>query len=266
MVRLAVSSITFSDVEGIAGRPARTYTIEDIFRITREMGVHGVEVTSSLITSRMQEVGQMARKYQVNVLGLNDGIPEYGGSQDLDSFRAALTKVKELGGTYVTSMVTDALSLGEAIAHIIAEKAAAQHAGLTYFLETHRHSITESAEDTRVIAEAVPDLRFNVDLSHWIVLRYAPAEIAWIFPRAGHMQVRVACEDNVQVEVGDGKTRQVETYLEQVVAPVLERGSVGVLVAEVIPQLMSTQKYYPVEDTFNLLRELRSRFSHYIEE
>lgn len=174
--------------------------------------------------------------------------------------------LKQLGGTYVTSMIPDTFSVGQAIGNILAKKVAAEDAGLTYFLETHRHTITESPEHTRIIAEAIPDLKFNLDLSHWIILRHTPAEIDWIFPRAGHMQVRIACEDNVQVEVGEGKAKEVDAYMDGIVGPVLKMASVGIVVAELIPQLMSTQKYYHVEDTFNLLREVRNRFGEYIEE
>lgn len=68
MVHLAVSSITFSDVEGIPGRPARKYTIEDMFRITKEMKVRGIEVTTSLLSQRMKETRELANVYGIPIL------------------------------------------------------------------------------------------------------------------------------------------------------------------------------------------------------
>lgn len=264
MVRLAVAGNTFSDVEPISGRVGRKYSLEDMFRTVKEMQVSGIEVGTGLLNTRLSELRETAGNYNVPILGVNDGIPEYGGSPDLNSFRALLGRLKEAGATYVTSMFTDRVSVGQAIANILERKRAAEEAGITYYLETHRHTITESPEDTRIIADAIPDLKFNLDLSHWIILGYTPSEISWIFPRAGHMQVRIACPDNVQVEVADGKAREVETFMDEIVAPILEIGSVGIVVTELIPQLMSTQKYYPVDETFHLLELLRSRFGDYI--
>ncbi len=84
-----------------------------------------------------------------------------------------------------------------------------------------------------------------------------PEEISWIFPKIKHMHVRIASEDNVQIEVGDGKSREVKIFIEGLIKPVLRKRFSGILIAELIPQLLSNQRYYPVDDTFNLLRELR---------
>src|SRR5687768_10686929 len=144
MVRLAVATNTFTEVQATSGREARSYSLDDMFRTVATMNVSGVEVGTGLLNARLHDLKESSRSYDVPILGVNDGILEYGGSPDLASFKAMLARLAEVGGGYVTSMITDRVSVGQAIASVIERKRAAEEAGIAYFLETHRHSITES--------------------------------------------------------------------------------------------------------------------------
>jgi sugar phosphate isomerase/epimerase len=157
--------------------------------------------------------------------------------------------------------MVDDFSVRDGIPRVLARKQSTEDVGLEYFLETHRHSITEDPKKARMIADEMPDLMFTGDLSHWIVQGYTREEMSWIFRRIGHMHIRIASENNVQVEVSNGKAREVNNYFDEFVDPVVTGGYSGIMVLEIIPQLLSNQRYYPVEDTFNLLREVRARYS-----
>jgi sugar phosphate isomerase/epimerase len=257
MIRLGVSSYTFSQFEGNSSLGPRKYSIEKMFQIAKEMRVNGIEVDNVLMLNHFNKIKENSEKFQVKVLGGCDGILEYGGTHNVAEFKNLCVRIRNLGGTYVSSMIEDNPCKGRGLAQVITRKNLAEHERISYFLETHRHTITENPDTTRLIADALPDLMFNADLSHWIVQGYPLKDIIWIFPRVKHVHVRVACEDNVQVEVGNGKSKEIKHFMEEIIEPILRRRFEGILVAELIPQLLSNQKYYPVDDTFNLLRELR---------
>lgn len=258
-VRLAVSSLNFSDFGGNSHLGPKKYTREQMFQIMKTMQVSGMEV-SKLRTMKVDELQSLSKKYSVLILGCSEGITAYGGSHNVDEFREICQLTKELGGGYVSNLIDDSFSTGAGIAEVLARKSAAEDAGLRYYLETHRLSITEDPDNARIIADAIPDLRFNFDVSHWIVQGYTPKEVSWIFQRIGHVHARVASMDNVQIEVADGKSPEVNEYFENYLRPMVDGGFDGTVVVEVIPQLLSNQRYYPVDDTFNLLREIRARF------
>jgi sugar phosphate isomerase/epimerase len=228
-----------------------------MFRITKKMQVDGMEVDNVLIRDHFHEVSRNSEKFGVKILGSCDGIIAYGGSKNVHEYSELCKNVRTLGGTYVSSMIEGNLSTGQGIVEVITRKTIAEQSGIQYFLETHRHTLTENPDVAKIIADAIPDLKFNGDLSHWIIQRYTPKEISWIFPRVNHMHVRIASEDNVQVEVGHGRSKETEYFAREIIAPILGLQFKGIIIAELIPQLLSNQRYYPVEDTFNLLRELR---------
>jgi sugar phosphate isomerase/epimerase len=258
-VRLAVSSLNFSDFSGNSHLAPKKYTREEMFQVAKTMRVSGMEVSKLRTLKNPDELRSLGKKYGVPILGCSEGITAYGGSRNVDEFREVCRLTKELGGTYVSNLVDDSFSTGAGIAEVLSRKSAAEDAGMRYFLETHRLSITEDPDNARMIADAIPDLSFNADISHWIVQGYTPGEVSWVFPRVGHVHARVASTDNVQVEVADGKSTEVNEYFEHYLLPILDGGFHGTVVVEVIPHLLSNQRYYPVDDTFNLLRELRAR-------
>jgi sugar phosphate isomerase/epimerase len=187
----------------------------------------------------------------------------YGGTTDLTSFEEIAMKIQKLGGEFVGSMIERTRDIELAKSEIRKKAEITRALGLKFFLETHRHSLTEDPDLTRIILEDMSNILVNGDFSHWIIQGYSPNEFKWIFPRVGHLHVRVACEDNAQVQIGDGKSLEVESYMNQIILPILKMGYDGILAAEISPTMIHNEKYYPVDDTFNLLQVLRLRFARY---
>ena len=272
-VKLSVCMGTFRPIVDIPGLVDRSYSVEELFRTTKQrIRAHGIEANAEMVREHFDELDRYSRQYDLPVLGVlaptgpkADGSSCYG--YDAHEFGEVCRKTRELGGTYVTGAEPDHFSTGEGIARVLTNKAEAEGMGLSYFLETHRDSITEDPEDARTIADAIPDLMFSADLSHWVIQNYSGDEITWIFPRVGNIQVRVASMHNVQVEVGDGRSSEVHAFMRDIIAPILEMGFHGVVSTELLPGgYVNTQRYYPAEDTVNLVRELRSRFPQHIAE
>lgn len=93
--------------------------------------------------------------------------------------------------------------------------AASDRRRLPIFIETHRATITQDLWRTVRIARRFPEVRFNIDLSHY----YCGQELVYgdwatklrfmqpIFDRTGFMHGRIASPGCMQVPIGDGRGR-----------------------------------------------------------
>lgn len=127
--------------------------------------------------------------------------------------RSAAALAKRAGAAYLFgrwghAFMTDA----EAAALVRDGLAIMSDAGVPCFVETHRRTLTENAFRTLALVERVPEVRFTIDFSHWIVGGTWTAEkpetlIARLGPvldRAGTLQARVSNGEQIQVDAGDG--------------------------------------------------------------
>ncbi|WP_299075028.1 TIM barrel protein [uncultured Paraglaciecola sp.] len=79
-----------------------------------------------------------------------------------------------------------------------------QKYGIAITHETHRFRPTFSTFDTEKIIQALPELKLNLDISHWMVvhesdLRDQQARLDAIFPHVQHIHARVGFEEGPQV-------------------------------------------------------------------
>jgi hypothetical protein len=70
--------------------------------------------------------------------------------------------------------------------------------------ETHRFRPTFSTFDTERIIQALPELKLNLDISHWMVVHESDlsdqlARLEFIFPYVHHIHARVGFEEGPQV-------------------------------------------------------------------
>ena len=80
----------------------------------------------------------------------------------------------------------------------------AREHGITFTNETHRSRPTASAADTRRYLEALPEMRLNLDFSHWFCVHESdlsdqPASIEMAIGRGSHLHARVGFEEGPQV-------------------------------------------------------------------
>ncbi|MFT6398027.1 MAG: hypothetical protein ACJAYU_002782 [Bradymonadia bacterium] len=89
--------------------------------------------------------------------------------------------------------------------------------GVRVVLETHRATITESISRTVEIAERFPDLRFNLDLSHWFVthrldrvsLEEFVEQASVVLTRVELLHGRVSSFDEIQTPLSEARCRDM---------------------------------------------------------
>lgn len=131
----------------------------------------------------------------------------------LEDSRRTLEQAKRLGADYVFAQPASAFTPeGEAAALVRDILAAAADAGVPLFVECHRNTVTETLPQTFRLIDAVPEVRFTADLSHYFVVgefygwegERLPERLAPILERTSAVHGRISNGEAVQVDVGDG--------------------------------------------------------------
>ena len=98
----------------------------------------------------------------------------------------------------------------------------ANDAGIAFFVETHRNNFTENLPQTKQLIEAVSDIRFTADLSHFVVVgefygwkeERAIDRMMPVLQRTSHMHGRISNGEQVQVDVGDGSGATAQFFVQ----------------------------------------------------
>ena len=138
-------------------------------------------------------------------------------------------------------------SVDAAIAAVDEILAVQQATGLPLRLETHRGTISESLPIAVELATRFPDLRWNLDLSHWYVthrLDRVPRErflqrAAPVLDRVDYVHARVASAHDIQDTVGPGAA-----YFEAIWADVRARCAGRGETLYLAPELLSPRVGY----------------------
>ena len=130
----------------------------------------------------------------------------------LDDVRQTIARALRLKADFVFAQPADAFTPLETVAELCREgRKIANAVGLAFFVETHRNNFTENLPRQTVL-EAVSDIRFTADLSHFVVVgefygwkeERAIDRMMPILQRTSHMHGRISNGEQVQVDVGDG--------------------------------------------------------------
>jgi hypothetical protein len=128
-----------------------------------------------------------------------------------EQLNAAIALAKKAGTPYVDVMTGPyTLPEDEAIALLRAISERFRAEGIALALQTHRGLVTQDLLRTAKYAEAVPELRFDLDLSHYFVAGELGDELTPeglrafepILERAVMMDGRVSNGEQVQIDVG----------------------------------------------------------------
>lgn len=140
----------------------------------------------------------------------------------LDDVRQTVERAKRLGADFVFAQPASAFTPFEDVVEIVREgRKMANDAGLAFFVETHRNNWTENLPQTLRLIEAVPEIRFTADLSHFVVVgefygwegEGADERLAPILERASHAHARISNGEQVQVDVGDGSNDSARFFV-----------------------------------------------------
>lgn len=131
----------------------------------------------------------------------------------LDDVKRTVERAVRLGADFVFAQPADAYTPLDTVATLCREgRKIANEAGLAFFVETHRNNFTENLPQTLQLIEAVPDIRFTADLSHFVVVgefygwqdEGAIDRMRPVLERTSHMHGRISNGEQVQVDVADG--------------------------------------------------------------
>ena len=183
---------------------APEWTLDEKLARVRESGFQGVECW--LDDSNEAQVKAALGKQSLRlVLGHRP--------YSIQDVRQTVERAVRLKADFIFAQPASAFTPFEDVVRIVVEgRRIANEAGLAFFVETHRNNWTENLPQTLQLIEAVPDIRFTADLSHFVVVgefygwegEGAEARLAPILERASHAHARISNGEQVQVDVGDG--------------------------------------------------------------
>jgi sugar phosphate isomerase/epimerase len=129
-----------------------------------------------------------------------------------DDLKPALQRACDIGAVQVNAHAATPHMDEDASVRLINEMYdEAERLGVRLLLETHRGRITQDLYRTARLCERVPRVRFNLDVSHYVVCEERPGPTAELAPlltpimdRAEMIHGRVSNGEQIQVDVGDG--------------------------------------------------------------
>ncbi|HVK06989.1 MAG TPA: sugar phosphate isomerase/epimerase [Armatimonadaceae bacterium] len=131
----------------------------------------------------------------------------------VEDVRKTVDRAVRLRADFVFGQPADAFTpLSDVVELVRAGMQMAGDAGFPFFVETHRNNFTENLPQTLALIEAVPDIRFTSDLSHFVVVgefygwkeERAIDRMMPVLERTSHLHGRIGNGEQVQVDVGDG--------------------------------------------------------------
>ena len=193
--------------------PASQWTLDEKFARVKAAGFEAVECW--LTGDNETEVKAALDRHGLGiVLGHRPFTPA--------QINATVARAVRLGADFVFAQPADAFTPLETVAELVRHgtEAAAAH-NLPFFVETHRNNFTENLPQTVALINAVPDIRFTGDLSHFVVVgefygwenERAAERMAPVLSRVSHLHGRVSNGEAVQVDVGDGETRAARFFV-----------------------------------------------------
>jgi sugar phosphate isomerase/epimerase len=180
------------------------WSVPEKARRVKEAGFEGIECPVDLF--RQGPVREALDAHGLRLALAN----RFMGPED---FKAIAALAREARADYVFGRCGHAfLDDAEAAALVREGLAIMAAAGVPFFVETHRRTLTENPWRTLRLVERVPEVRFTVDLSHWIVAGTLSAEtpeavigrLGPVLERTGTIQARVSNGEQVQIDAGDG--------------------------------------------------------------
>ncbi len=141
---------------------------------------------------------------------------------NLDDLRVALDACERMNARGLVAMIRPTfVTYEEGARKIRTMMEASAEAGVPFYLETHRGTITQDLMLTKRWAETIPGIQFHADLSHFVISyevgRPPPPPIAEAFDailtRAGMVDGRIGNGEQVQIDIGpDGDTRHARLF------------------------------------------------------
>ncbi|OMF26766.1 xylose isomerase [Paenibacillus sp. FSL H8-0548] len=185
------------------GENGKEWTMEQKFEKIAEAGYAAI---SASIPS-LEEAKEWHRLLDRYKLGFN----AMAFPSKVEDINAILEEAKRFGRVqYVNLQVMDSFVIDQQAIHLLSGLLAkAKEAGMPTFIETHRGTVTQDIIRTAAYARELPELRFMIDLSHYVVsgelngsLLHAEEYFGKLLERTSGIHARVSNGEQVQIDVG----------------------------------------------------------------
>ncbi|HXG64468.1 MAG TPA: TIM barrel protein [Blastocatellia bacterium] len=202
---------------GMINLPAkdREWSLEEKLRLIKEAGFDAVDTGVPKTPEEEQKWLALLDKY-----GLRIGLQTYPNK--VEDLTAPLAAVKRMKAAYLDAHVGNYfVPEQEAAALLRALSERCKREGVAMMAQTHRGRVTQDLLRTVAYTKAIPDLRFCLDLSHYVVAgemggKLSPqAEEAFdaLLRRAPMLDGRISNGQQVQIDVGPkAESNYAKTY------------------------------------------------------
>lgn len=178
--------------------------LKTLLKHTRDDGYQGSELFLPFFEIDTDTTLKAHAEFGLNII---TGIATQGDNVQahLQSMNAQIERAVELCPILINSHTgRDIFSLEDNLVLFENALMLEQKYNVTITHETHRFRPTFSTFDTEKIINALPELKLNLDISHWMVvhesdLRDQLSRLEAIFPQVYHIHARVGFEEGPQV-------------------------------------------------------------------
>ena len=179
-------------------------TLDDNLRVIKDAGFEGVEMKVPYDCAGRNSLGVLLNE---NGLDLVAQVRAEGATVDaqIESLKKGLGEVAELNPLFVNAHCgKDFWHFKENRRVIASAQSFAAERGIKVLHETHRGRATFCTTATMDIIEAVPEMRFTADFSHWCcvhnsLLQDQSEAVSRVIERADYIHARVGCATSPQI-------------------------------------------------------------------
>lgn len=183
----------------------RTDTMDAFCERTKAAGYDGIEVWLPTTEKEQKELMDALSKHGLLVGFLNGTNKSLPFEESLKAYENHLEKLVALSPMYINCHTgSDFFTFEQNKAFIeVANKISKKH-DIPIYHETHRGRFSFNLPDTQNYLSQIPELKLNLDISHWMVVHESLLEnngedLKEVISRSGHLHARVGHAEGPQV-------------------------------------------------------------------
>jgi len=183
----------------------RTLSWDAFCEKTKEAGFDGIETWFPSEIEDQNSLMDALKKHDLKVGFLNGTNTSIPFEESLKSYGNHLRKLAALLPEYINCHTgSDFFTFEQNKAFIDLANDIAKHSNIPIYHETHRGRFSFNLPDTKKYVSMIPELKLNLDISHWMVVHESLLEnqdekLLAIIERTEHLHARVGYAEGPQV-------------------------------------------------------------------
>ncbi len=183
----------------------RTISWDAFCEKTAAAGYDGIEIWFPNSLEDQQNLKAALTKHQLKVGFINGTNKSVSFEESLKSYEAHLRLLTTWSPVYINNHTgNDFFTFEQNKAFIAIANTIAKESKIPIYHETHRGRFSFNLPDTKKYLAAIPDLKLNLDISHWMVVHESLLEqqdntLQEVIERTHHLHARVGHAEGPQV-------------------------------------------------------------------